>query len=82
MTRFTAVIAAGALAIGILTGVAGTIVIGNATDGGFAQHHDQMGSMMDMSGAGMEMMSGMMSGSGSMDPGSSLHQGHHPDTER
>jgi hypothetical protein len=82
MTRFTAAIAAGALAIGILSGAAGMIVLGNASDGGFARHQDQMGSMMDMSGPGMEMMSEMMGGAGSMDPDSSLHQGHHPDAGR
>jgi hypothetical protein len=82
MTRFAAAVAAGALAIGILTGVAGTIVFASASDDGFAQHHDQMGSMMSMSRLGMDQMSEMMGGSGSMGPGSSLHGAHHPDTVR
>lgn len=80
MTRFTATIAGGALAIGILTGAAGAIVVSNATDDGLDRHHEQMGSMMSsMSASGM---GSMMGGSGSMGPGGSQHQPHRPDTGR
>lgn len=76
-TRIAAAIAAGALSLGILTGSAATIVVGNATtpQADFAtvmtQHMAGQGMGSMMSGAMSSMMS-MMSGSmGSMmGPGS------------
>jgi hypothetical protein len=83
--RLTAAIAGGALAIGILTGAAGAVVVGNATaDTALDRHNEQMGSMMDMMGGSgmgsmMDMMGGsMMSGADQMGPNSEQHQAHHP----
>jgi hypothetical protein len=64
-TRIAAACAAGALAVGILAGSAGTIMLRDATAPeavGWTAHMSQMGSMMSvMAGGG-----GMMSGSGGM----------------
>jgi len=92
MTRkLVAGIAAGAFALGILTGSAGTIVVGNTTTPNadlavMADHmaDNGMSSMMSM----MSMMSGSMMGpdasSMPMDPGD--HNAHHaspsPDTSK
>lgn len=79
--RLTAAIAAGALAVGILTGAAGAVVVGNATtNAALDRHSEQMGSMMGMMGSsGMGSMMGMMGGPSGMGPNSGLHQAHHPD---
>ena len=67
--RLTAAIAAGALAVGILTGAAGAVVVGTATTNtALDRHSEQMGSMMEM-----------MGGPSEMGPNSGLHQAHHPD---
>lgn len=82
--RLTAAIAAGALAVGILTGAAGAVVVGNATTNtALDGHSERMGSMMGGSGMGsmMEMMGGSMGGTDAMGPNSGLHQAHHPDGE-
>jgi hypothetical protein len=80
-TRLTAAIAAGALAIGVLTGAAGSIVIGNAIgNDSAARQHEQMGSMMEMM-AGADMGS-MMGGSDAMGPGPGAHDAHHPDSDQ
>ena len=90
-TRIGAAIAAGFLAIGILVGAAGTIVIGDATA---SDHMSAMAGMSDMAGmrangdmAGMMSMMGdghmeAMMGAGSpMSPGASMspdeHGSHH-----
>ncbi len=69
-TRIAAAFAAGALAVGILAGSAGTIVLHDATapqTDAWTTHMDQAGSMMSMmAGAG-----GMMNGSGGMMSGQS-----------
>lgn len=70
-TRIGAAIAAGFLAIGILVGAAGAIVIRGATT---SDHMADIGSMMPMMGAGQ--MSQMM-GSGSP-IGPQQHEWHHP----
>jgi hypothetical protein len=80
-TRLTAAIVAGALAIGVLVGAAGSIVIGDAVGDDTAARQDgQMGSMMEMMGADMGSMTEMMSGSGAMGPGA--HDAHHPDSDQ
>jgi hypothetical protein len=64
-TRIAAALAAGALAVGILAGSAGTIVLREATApqaGDWTAQMSQMGSMMSM----MDGSGGMMSGSGGM----------------
>src|SRR6266508_3560223 len=64
-TRIAAAFAAGGLAVGILAGSAGTIVIRDATTSNAIDlpvHMSQMGSMMSM----MASSGGMMSGSGGM----------------
>lgn len=81
-------IAAGAFAIGLLTGVAGAIVVRDATtpDADFAavmaDHMDDvgMGSMMagSMMGTGSPFGPGMMSGPGASFMPGSLHDQHHP----
>jgi hypothetical protein len=76
-TRLTAAVAAGALAIGVLTGAAGSIAIGNDSA---ARQHEQMGSMMEMM-AGSDMGS-MMGGSDAMGPGPGAHDAHHPDSDQ
>ena len=88
-SRSTAMIAAGVLAVGLVTGAAGAIVIGDATaDRAMGRHFDQMGSMRGMTagtdmGATMEMMGGsMMNAPGQMGPGSSQHDVHHPNANR
>lgn len=79
--RLTAAIAAGALAVGILTGAAGAVVVGTATTNtALDRHSEQMGSMMEMMGSsGMGSMMEMMGGPSEMGPDSGLHQAHHPD---
>ncbi len=73
-TRIAAAIGAGALAVGILTGSAGTIVLRDATA---SQSNDvtsfmsQMGSMMGGSGGMMNGAGSMMNGSGGMMGGQS-----------
>ena len=59
-TRITAAVAAGALAVGILTGSAGTIMARDATPqaSDWTAHMGQMGSMMSM----MAGQGGMMNG--------------------
>lgn len=79
--RLTAAIAAGALAVGILTGGAGAVVVGIATTNtALDRHSEQMGSMMEMMGSsGMGSMMEMMGGPSEMGPNNGLHQAHHPD---
>lgn len=87
-TRIGAAIAAGLLAVGILVGAAGAIVVRDATTTDFADHvrdmsastgdAGSMAGMMSMMGAGD--MAGMMSmmGSGSpMSPDASMSPGEH-----
>ncbi len=64
--RLTAAIAAGALAVGILTGAAGAVVVGIATTNtALDRHSEQMGSMMEMMGSsGMGSMMELMGSSG------------------
>ena len=78
--RLTAAIAAGALAVGILTGAAGAVLVGNATTNtALDRHSEQMGSMMEMMrSSGMGSMMEMMGGPSEMGPNSGLHQAHHP----
>lgn len=87
-TRIGAAVAAGFLAIGILVGAAGTIVVRDATTTDFAAHMADMsassGSMGSMAGMMSMMragdMAGMMSmmGSGSpMSPDASMTPGEH-----
>jgi hypothetical protein len=81
-------IAAGAFAIGLLTGVAGTIVVRDAAtpDPDFAavmaDHMDGvgMGSMMagSMMGPGSSFGPGMMNGPAASSMPGSLHDQHHP----
>ena len=91
--RLTAAIAAGALAVGFLTGGAGAVVVGIATTNtALDRHSEQMGSMMEMMGSsgmgsmmevmgssGMGSMMEMMGGPSEMAPNNGLHQAHHPD---
>ena len=71
-TRIAAAFAAAGLAVGILAGSAGTIVIRDATTPNaidLPAHMSQLGSMMSMmasSGGMMASSGGMMSGSGGM----------------
>ena len=81
-TRIGAAVAAGFLAIGILVGAAGTIVVRDATTPEFDAHMGGMAGMMSMMGAGdvAGMMSMMGAGfpmppDGSMEPGE--HESHH-----
>lgn len=72
-TRIAATFAAGALAVGILTGSAGTIVLRDATatqSNDVTAHMSQMGSMMNGAGGMMTGAGGMMNGAGSMMNGS------------
>jgi len=84
MNRLTAAIAAGSLAIGILIGSAGTIVVGNALDNDHEQRHAQMGSMMKMMsdpgmGSMMKMMSEQMDNAPRVvNPDNDRHEVHHP----
>lgn len=78
--RVAAAIAAGMLAIGILVGAAGAVVIRDATAPDMAQHMSQMAGMAE----GMGQMAGMMSSMGrgaSMGGGASMspqdHASHH-----
>ena len=67
-TRITATVAASALAVGILTGSAGTIVARDATApaaSDWTAHMSQMGSMMSM----MAGQGGMMNGQNGTGPG-------------
>ena len=64
-TRIAAAFAAGGLAVGIVAGSAGTILLREATSpnaGDSTAHMSQMGSMMSM----MNGSGGMMNGSGGM----------------
>ena len=73
-TRIAATFAAGALAVGILTGSAGTIVRRDATapqSVDVAAHMSQMGSMMNGAGGMMNGAGSMMNGSGGMMGGQS-----------
>jgi hypothetical protein len=79
-TRLTAAIAAGALAIGVLTGAAGSIVMGNAIgDDAAGGQLEQMGSMMEMMPGDMGWM---MDGPDAMGPGPGGHDAHHPDSDQ
>jgi hypothetical protein len=69
-TRMTAAFVAGALAVGIVAGSAGTIVLRDATTpqpGDWTAQMSQVGSMMSM----MSSSGGMMTGSGGMMSGQS-----------
>jgi hypothetical protein len=75
-TRLAAAVAAGTLAVGILVGAAGTVLVHDATRptmgmGDMAQMHQMM------SGMGGSMMDGSMMGApdASMDPAE--HESHH-----
>ena len=72
MNRLTAAIAAGSLAIGILIGSAGTIVVGNALDNDHEQRHAQMGSMMKMMSEQMDNAPRVVN------PDNDRHEVHHP----
>ena len=79
-TRIGAAIAAGFLAVGILVGAAGTIVVRDATTTDFADHMRDMsasaGSMGSMAGMMSMMGSGSPMGSDAwMTPGE--HESHH-----
>lgn len=83
--RLTAAIAAGALAVGILIGGAGAVVVGNArVDTALDRHHELTGSMVEMMGGSgmgsmMDMMGGsLMSGADQMGPNREQHEAHHP----
>ncbi len=86
-TRIGAAIAAGFLAIGILVGAAGTIVIRDATASDHMADMAEMAGMMSMMGGGhmgdmMSMMGGLPMGPGSsIAPGASMmpdqHESHH-----
>lgn len=73
--KLTGAIAAGTLAIGILVGAAGTVLVHDATrsSGGMADM-TQMHQMMDTMGRGEPMP---MSG-----PDAAEHERHHPGTDR
>jgi hypothetical protein len=58
-SKVTAALAAGLLAIGILVGAAGAIVVRDASTPGIAAHMDQMSGMMAMMG-GSRMMGGAL----------------------
>ena len=76
--RIGAAIAAGFLAIGILVGAAGSIVIRDATAPGLADHMRDAAPMMSMMGGGdlSTMMGGLPMGpNASMAPGD--HESHH-----
>jgi hypothetical protein len=83
-TRIGAAAAAGLLVLGILVGVAGTIVVRDATTTDLADHMRDMsasaGSMGDMAGMmsmmGARDMAGMMGGS-LMGPNASMTPGDH-----
>jgi hypothetical protein len=74
-SRIAAALAAGALAIGILAGSAGTIVLRDATSPSALDLTARMGSMMGGSGGMMGGSGfgsgGMMGGSGGTGPGTS-----------
>lgn len=73
-TRIVAALAAGALAVGILAGSAGTIVLREATNPNtvdLTAQMSQMGSMMSM----MSGFGGMMSGQTGMGPAASRMPG-------
>jgi hypothetical protein len=83
-TRIGAAIAAGFLALGILVGAAGTIVVRDATSTDMGDHMRDMsasaGSMGNMAGMMSMMggdMSGMMGGGSPMGPDASMSPGEH-----
>jgi hypothetical protein len=75
-TRIAATIAAGFLAVGILVGAAGTLILRDAGAPVIADHTGGMSGMMAMMGGGSMMGTGSMMG-----PDSSLlaeeHRAHH-----
>lgn len=68
--RIVAALAGAALAVGILVGAAGTVLIGNATAGDRAGMTGSMGQMMTM-------MGGSMMGGAGTDDMAELHAQHH-----
>jgi hypothetical protein len=81
-TRIAATIAAGFLAVGILVGSAGTLILRDAGAPVIADHMGDMGGMMAMMGGGSMSGTGSMMGPGSMmGTDSSLlpedHRAHH-----
>jgi len=91
-TRIDASVAAGFLAVGILVGAAGTIVVGEAARTDLAEHMrdmtasadamgDMAGMMSMMGGGDMAGMMSMMGGGSPMNPGAWMspgdHQSHH-----
>jgi hypothetical protein len=73
-SRIAVAFAAGALAVGILAGSAGTLVARDATAPqavDWAAHLSQMSSMMSGSGGMMNGSGGMMNGQNGTDPGAS-----------
>jgi len=75
-TRIAAALGAGALAVGILAGSAGTIVLQEATSPTAVHLTAQMSSMMSGSGDMMSGSGGMMSGQNGTGPGTSAMPGY------
>ena len=73
-TRIAAALAAGALAVGILAGSAGTIVLRDATSAqpvDWTAHMSQIGGMMNGAGGMMNGAGGMMNGPNGTGPAAS-----------
>lgn len=79
-TKLTGALAAGALAVGILVGAAGTVLVHDATRPTIGM--GDMGQMQQM----MDMMGGSMMGDAADMPMSGVdtarHDSHHPDGDR
>jgi hypothetical protein len=79
-TKLTGALAAGALAVGILVGAAGTVLVHDATRPSMGMGDmSQMQQMMDMMGGGMMGDAAEMPMRG-VDPAD--HQRHHPGLDR
>ena len=78
-TKLTAAFAAGALAIGVLVGAAGAVLIHDAT--GAPMRVTDLAAMHEMmSNTDSSMMDGMMGPGTAIDPG--RHEIHHPGSDR